>query len=343
MPQLITRMANRSRPFLVALTFAIVAVVGLADYLTGYEISFSVFYLLAVSLAVWFVGTWFGVAVSLLSAIIWLTADLTAGAPYTNPLVPIWNTMIILSFYLVVVWLLASLRSLHAELEDRVRQRTAALTAEMAERERLTKELLKISEREQRRIGQDLHDSVCQHFTATALAGQVLAEKLAALSLQEAVDAGKIVALVEDGITLARNLSRGIYPVELKAEGLTAALRELVANATEQFKVDCRLECEQPVPIHDVTTATHLYRIAQESITNAVRHGKARHIVIRLSRSEARTILSIMDNGSGLPDPLPETPGMGLRIMAHRASMIGGTLSVRRAAVDGTVVTCTFP
>ncbi|HUJ09953.1 MAG TPA: sensor histidine kinase [Verrucomicrobiae bacterium] len=343
MPQLIARGVNRSRPLLVVLTFAIVTLVGLADYLTGYEVSFSVFYLLAVSLAVWFVGTGFGILISVISTVIWLTADLTAGAHYRSPLVPIWNAMIALSFFLIVVWLLASLRSLHAELEERVRQRTTALTAEMAERERLTKELLKISEREQRRIGQDLHDSVCQHFTATALAGQVLKERLAARSLPEAADAGKIVALVENGITLTRNLSRGLYPVELEAEGLMAALRELVAHASEQFKVDCRLECEQPVPIHDVTTATHLYRIAQEAITNAVKHGRAKRVVLKLSRSDAHTILSIMDDGVGLPDPLSESSGMGLRIMAHRSNMIGGALSVRRADRGGTIVTCTLP
>ncbi len=220
----------------------------MADYLTGYEISFSVFYLLAVFLAVWSVGKEFGVIISLLSTITWLAADLTAGAQYTNPLVPIWNAMIVLSFYLVVVWLLAKLRSLYAELEERVRQRTLALTAEMSERERLAKELLTISEREQRRIGQDLHDSVCQHFTATALASQVLEEKLAGRGLPEATDAAKIVDLVEQGITLARNLSRGLYPVELEAEGLMAALHELAAHATNQFKIDCRFRMRTACP-----------------------------------------------------------------------------------------------
>ncbi len=89
--------------------------------------------------------------------------------------------------------------------------------------------------------------------------------------------------------------------------------------------------------------ATHLYRIAQESITNAVRHGKARHIVVRLSRPDSHTILSVVDDGVGVPDPPPQSTGMGLRIMGHRTSIIGGTLSVRRAAVDGTVITCTLP
>ena len=186
-----------------------------------------------------------------------------------------------MTFYFIVVWLLTSLRNLNRELEDKVRQRTAALTQEMAERARLEKEILEVSEREQRRIGHDLHDSLCQHLTGTALAGQVLGEKLAAKSLPEAADANRVVGLVEDGISLARNLARGIYPVEMEAEGLMAAFQELAANITAISKITCVFDCPTPVLVHDALAATHLYRIAQEATTNAIRHGKARHIGIQ--------------------------------------------------------------
>ena len=154
------------------------------------------------------------------------------------------------------------LRSLHQELENHVRQRTTAWTQEMAERERLEKEILQITERERRRIGRDLHDSLCQHLTATALAGQVLGEQLDAGSLPDAADAGKLVELVEDGIKLARNLARGIYAIEMEAEGLMGAFRELADNITKGSKVSCVFECDSPVLIHDDAAATHLYRIA---------------------------------------------------------------------------------
>src|SRR6266566_8010179 len=233
MTGLLDSVNRRSRSFFIRAALVIVLIVGLADYLTGFEIVFSVFYLMAVALAVWFVGKSFGVLVSILSVVAWLAGDLAAGVHYAAPSVAVWNGVIALAFYLVVVWLLSSLRSLHRELEERVRQRTAALTQEMAERERLEKEIMEVTEREQRRIGRDLHDSLCQHLTGTALAGHVLEEKLAARSLPETADANNIVRLVEDGITLARNLARGIAPLEIEAEGLPAAFYELAANVTK--------------------------------------------------------------------------------------------------------------
>jgi low affinity Fe/Cu permease len=163
--------------------------VGIIDYLSGYELFFSVFYLLGIGLATWYMGRGYGLCLSVLSVAVWITGDLAAGARYSSSFIPIWNSTILLTFYFIVVWLLASLQSLHKGLEEQVRQRTLALTQEMAERERLEKEILEVSEREQRRIGRDLHDGLCQHLTGTALAGQVLRERLEAKSAPEAADA----------------------------------------------------------------------------------------------------------------------------------------------------------
>jgi signal transduction histidine kinase len=340
MLQFVKQLENRSRFILIAIAFLIIAAIGLVDYLTGHEISFSVFYLLGVALAVWFIGKWFGVLVSVLSVAVWVAGDIASGARFSSPLIPIWNVTILLTFYLVVVWLLARLRSFHHNLEGQVRQRTTALTEEMAERERLERELLEISEREQRRIGQDLHDGLCQHLTGATLAGQVLEEKLAALNLSEAVDANKVVEIIEEGINLSRRLAKGLYPVEMEADGLMLALEEFAATSSELFKVSCRFECDSPVLIHDPATAGHLYRIAQEAVGNAIKHGKARNILIRLDVSEESTVLSVKDDGTGLPEPLPENRGLGLRIMAHRSAMIGGTFNVRRDETGGTLATC---
>ena len=342
MLEFIKQFEKRSRIASGALAVLIVAVIGMVDYLTGHEISFSVFYLLGVALAVWFVGKWFGVSVSVASVAVWMAGDFASGARFSSPLIPIWNGLILLTFYLVVVWLLAWLRSLHHNLEAQVRERTAALTEEMTERERLERELLEISEREQRRIGQDLHDGLCQHLTGATLAGQVLEEKLAALNLAEAADANKVVEIVEEAINLSRRLAKGLYPVEMEADGLMLALEEFAATSSKLFKVSCRFECDLPVLIHDPSTAGHLYRIAQEAVGNAIKHGKAMNIFIRLDASEENTELSITDDGSGLPEPLPENRGLGLRIMAHRSGMIGGVFSARRQENRGTRVTCTI-
>jgi signal transduction histidine kinase len=336
------QMKYRSRIVLTAIAFTIIAAVGWVDYLTGHEISFSVFYLLGVALATWFIGKWSGILVSVLSIVVWIVGDLASGARFSTPLVPVWNAVILLTFYIVVVWLLARLRLFHQQLEAQVKQRTVALTDEMAERERLERELLEISEREQRRIGQDLHDGLCQHLTGATLAGQVLEEKLAALGLSETADAGKVVDIVEEGINLSRRLAKGLYPVEMEADGLMLALEEFAVTSSKLFKVACRFECDSPVLIHNPATAGHLYRIAQEAVGNAIKHGKAMNILIRLDASEENTVLSVKDDGSGLPDPLPANRGMGLRIMAHRSAMIGGNFNARRDENGGTLVTCTI-
>jgi signal transduction histidine kinase len=328
---------------LIVAGLAVLAFIGVVDYLTGFELLFSVFYLLEVALAAWFVGKGFGLLMSVLSVIVWIGGDLAAGAHYSNLVVPIWNAVILMVFYFIVVWLLARLRSLHKELEARVVERTRALTREMAERQRLEEEILKVSEREQRRIGHDLHDSLCQHLTATALAGQVLVERLAAKSLPESADAGKVVELVEEGIDLARNLARGLYPVEMDAEGLMSAFQQLAGNITKGAKVRCVFECDKPVLIHNDAAATHLYRITQEAVRNAIAHGKPKRIGINLSEDNDLVKLTIEDDGVGLPEEAQPTDGLGVRIMAHRAAMIGGTFALEPAPTGGTIITCSLP
>ncbi len=335
--------AKRPKVFSAVVSLALVAVVGVIDYLSGYAIFFSAFYLLPVGLASWFVGGFFGIIISTLSVVVWLVGDYEAGERYSSVFVWIWNGAIGLTVYIVVVKALTLLRRLHYELEERVRQRTTALTNEVQERARLEKEILEISEREQRRIGHDLHDSLCQHWAATAMAGQVLTEKLAAKSLTEADDARKIVKLAENGITLTRNLAHGISPAEMETEGLITALREFATNISQLFKVNCTFDCESPPMVDDAAAATHLYRITQEAVNNAIRHGKPKQIVVSLSNQKGRIELTVEDDGSGLPEDWQKDRGMGTRIMAHRAAMMGGTFSIEPNPTGGTFVKCSVP
>lgn len=343
MSVLTNQFEKRSKAFAAATSVALVAVIGIVDYLAGYAIFFSAFYLLPVGLAAWFVGGSFGILISISSVVVSVVGDYAAGARYPSVFVPIWNGAIALTVYFVVVKTLTSLRRLRDELEERVRQRTTALTNEMQERARLEKEILEISEREQRRIGHDLHDSLCQHLTATAMAGQVLGEKLAAKSLPEMADAGEIVKLIGDGITLARNLARGIAPVEMEAEGLVTALGELAANVSRMSKVSCAFDCDTPPLISDANTATQLYRIAQEAVQNSIRHARPRQIVMSLLNHKGRVELTVEDDGVGLPDDWQKNRGLGTRIMAHRAAMIGGALSIEPNPTGGTFVKCSIP
>lgn len=215
---------------------------------------------------------------------------------------------------------------------------------DISERKNLEKNILEISSREQRRIGQDLHDGLGQHLTGIAFMAKVQQQKLAEQNLPEAEEAGKIVELVNDAISKTRQLARGLLPVVSDDHGLMSALQFHADEVTHLFGVSCRFQCEQPVLIEDEGKATHLYHIAQEAVNNAIKHGHPRNIVIRLFAGESRGTLMIKDDGTGIAHPSARNSGVGLHIMNYRSGMIGGTLEVRREAPSrGTVVTCLFP
>jgi signal transduction histidine kinase len=225
-------------------------------------------------------------------------------------------------------------------LDTRIRERTAALRQEIAARERLEKEVTEVTERERRRIGHDLHDTLCQHLTATSLSLQVLSGKLAEASLPQAKDADQGVQLVEEAIDLTRKIAKGLFPLELEGEGLAGALLELCRNTADHNHIKCQFTGRRLMPTLDSTTAMHLYRIAQEAVTNAVKHGHVSHITVEISDTNGALNLSVKDDGIGLAEKPPKHRGLGLRIMASRAGMIGGTFSVMNNAKGGTTVTC---
>jgi PAS domain S-box-containing protein len=213
---------------------------------------------------------------------------------------------------------------------------------DISERKRLEKTVLEISEREQRRIGQDLHDGLGQHLTGIAFMSKVQEQKLAEKQAPEAAEAAKIVQLVNDAILKTRELSRGLLPVVSDAEGLMSALRLYATEIEDLFGIACRFQCEEEVLIHDESMATHLYRIAQEAVNNAIKHGRPKSVVIQFFSGEREGTLLIQDDGKGIEPSAPHT-GVGLHIMNYRAGMIGGSLEVRGESPHGTVVVCRFP
>jgi PAS domain S-box-containing protein len=214
---------------------------------------------------------------------------------------------------------------------------------DITERKGLEEAILEISSLEQRRIAQDLHDGLGQHLTGIAFMSKVLEEKLSEKSLPEAAEAKKIVKMVNEAIENTRQLARGLHPVAAEPLGLVSALRKWASEVEELFHIGCSLLCEKPLYIYDVDLATHLYRIAQEAVNNAIRHGKSRNIVIRLSGKNAAGMLSIQDDGEGFPKKPASQPGAGLSIMSYRADMVGGSLKVQPNDERGVTVTCMFP
>src|ERR1700730_1785995 len=214
---------------------------------------------------------------------------------------------------------------------------------DITERKHLEKAILDISAREQRRIGQDLHDGLGQHLTGIAFMAKVHEAQLAEKNRSEADEAAKIVKLVNEAIHKSRELARGLLPVVSDSQGLMSALQLWAAEVEDLFGVSCCFQCDKPVLIHDDTMATHLYHIAQEAVNNAIKHGSPQKVLIQLSAEQGRGTLLVKDDGRGIAENSTGTQGMGLHIMNYRAGMIGGTLQVRRGTPRGTVVTCLFP
>ena len=314
----------------------LLALVGLADFVTGYQLTFFIFYLLPILYVLRRAGQGFAFAMAVLSVGVWLWVNVAAGERYADILTPVWNGGIRLAAFLLIIVLVST----RAELRVLVAQRTDKLQREILERTRLEKELLEIAEAEQRRIGQDLHDSLGQHLTATALAGKVLAKKLADKSLAEAGAAARVVALTEEAIELTRKLARSLHPVELEANGLADALQQLAVNISQAFNVSCRFAAAGPLEVAEVEARTQLFRIAQEAVSNAIRHGRARNIVISLEGLGTSRLLAVTDDGVGLPADARAKKGLGLRIMDYRARMVGATFDLQNLPAGGTRAVC---
>jgi signal transduction histidine kinase len=314
----------------------LLAVVGFIDYITGYKITVLVFYLVPILYVLRYVGQSFAFAMAVMSAVMWLVADVAAGDQYPDILTPVWNLVVRMSIFLQVV-ILASARD---GLKIEVRERTAKLQREIEQRIRLEKELLDAGEREQRRIGHDLHDSLGQHLTATALAGKVLVKKLNDKSLPETAAADRLVAMVEQSIELTRKLARSLHPIELEKNGLASALQNLAANISSAFNVSCRFENSGETVAIGPEKEIHFYRIAQEAVSNAIRHGRARNMIISLDSVGEKTMLAVTDDGAGLPPDARAKHGMGLRIMEYRADMIGATFDIQNLPAGGARAVC---
>jgi PAS domain S-box-containing protein len=222
------------------------------------------------------------------------------------------------------------------------RQMFTGVVRDITQRRQLELEILRISEQERRRIGQDLHDGLGQMLTGIGLICTNLARRLHAEGSATAPELDEVVELIRDADQQARSLARGLMPVEVGASGLANSLQRLSVNAERLFGITCLFEEMGTARPGDPTVSVHLYRIAQEAVSNAVKHGHATLVRIALAAGEDQLRLRVQDNGTGFPETLPEDRGMGVRIMHYRARIIGATLDIRRGAEGGTVLTCTL-
>ena len=340
---------KRSKPLLTVVGFGFVLFVGLLDYLSGIEISLASLYLLPIFMVAWSAGRWQGVVIALAAGFTWFLADLGGVRSFSHQWIPYFNFLSRTAAFVAIAAVVAAMRDLADTLEQRVEQRTDQLQNEINERKaaesamrETEKKILEISDREQARLGQDLHDGLCQLLVSAAFDCNRLRQRMAELSPADAAAAEDLGAMLDTGITQARQLARGLYPVKLETDGLTSALEELAATTRHRFQIDCALECAHPILLRDNVIATHLYRIAQEAVNNAARHSGGDRVLIRVCRSDGKLELTVSDNGGGV-SASPKHNGMGLNIMDYRTRRIGGTLKLQRGTAGGTTVLCSVP
>jgi PAS domain S-box-containing protein len=242
----------------------------------------------------------------------------------------------------------AALQKSKELLEQRVRERTQelraankGLEAEIARRKGLEGEMLEISDREQQRLGQELHDGLCQHLTAVAFMARSAALRLKNHRVIDVADIEKIAQLVNDAATDTRNLSRALHRADTDSAGFITALEDLVDR--EIWRVPCRLEVSPSFHLEDDVIAAQLYRIAREAVINANKHAQAQKIVIKLERTGKEVVLRVVDNGIGFPSKPKIKKGLGFHIMDYRARLIGARLEIDSSKEGGTRVSCYFP
>lgn len=241
----------------------------------------------------------------------------------------------------------AALESTKDLLERRVQERTQELVVtneqlrkEISRRKGLEGEILEISEREKRQIGQELHDSVCQHLTAIAFMARSMANRMKSHKAVEAADVERIAELINEGVTEARTIARGLHPVEMNPSGFAAALQSLLQQRSQ---LPYRLDIDDEVSIPDPSVALHLYRIASEAVINANKHARARELTVRMRGSQTKIELSVSDDGIGIDRNQTHGMGMGFHVMEYRARSIGARLEITGTKPHGTCVRVICP
>lgn len=218
--------------------------------------------------------------------------------------------------------------------------RIVGIAEDITDRRNLERQVLEITDREQARIGQDLHDSLCQKLVAVAFDNNSLKRRLAARELPEVSTSQQMGDLLNDAITEARSLARGLFPVQLDTDGLSVALQQLASSVGARFQIECLAHCPPTATVRDNTVATHLYRITQEAVSNAIKHANAKAISIELNATGNLIQLTVRDDGIGIAGSPNSKGGMGIHIMEYRARTIGGTLKIQPGENGGTIVAC---
>jgi signal transduction histidine kinase len=363
----VLRRLSQSRIGSTLVGLVAVVLLGVADYSTGPDISFTLFYLIPLSLVAWTSGRWSGFLLAAISAAVWLRADIALGTHYSNPIAQYWNAAAKLGFFLVFVQLEVSLKSLNQGLGELVQKRTAALEARIAEQKRieaertllleqvqsgrhrlqsLTRQLIDSQEKERRHLARELHDEIGQVLTAV---------KTNLQSLQLAFDPQTLSARLEESIGVVEralgqisDLSLDLRPSLLDDFGLAPALAWYAKRQAQRsgFEISFLAQPEDMELVPDLETTC--FRIAQAAITNIARHAQAKHVDVELCRAETELRLVVRDDGIGFDVEaalarIAENESFGLLAMQERVALMGGQIEFESAPGQGTEIRVRLP
>jgi signal transduction histidine kinase len=307
--------------------------IGVLDYWSGFEVRLLPFYAGPIFVVAWFCDRKLAMLTALLAGALSLTADWLDADPDLRGYTQIWEVIRHFGSGVMVALVGFALRGKRDIAVGRI--------ALLEHSQRLEREILRMTDAEQRRIGQDLHDGLCQYLAALSCSAASLHGDLEELNLtSEAAAAGELAILLQDAVVQTRDLARGLVPAHVAQVGLSLALESLTQSVTRLQGVNCTFEAKGGKNFNDFT-AKHLYRVAQEAISNATRHGKARNITVSLEAVNGLATLRILDDGVGFAQSKVNGSGLGLNLMRYRARLNGGELSIEQPAAGGTLILCT--
>jgi len=336
----------------------VVLIMGVLDFLTGYEISFSIFYLIPISFLVWYSKKIYGILLAFLSMVVWLTVDFLGIHTYSSDIIYLWNALVRLGFFMIVVYLISIIKKANQELEGKVEARTKDLTEEISERKKAQEELKKtaeklreltmrlqsIREEENSAIAREIHDELGQALTAIKIDIAWLGKKY---SNDSTIVEGlmNISSTVDDTIKSVRKISTRLRPRLLDELGLIPAIQWQVKDFQKRTGIECRMNLPEEELILDKSVSSPLFRIFQEAMTNVARHSKATKVDLDMIVDKNNTLnIIVKDNGIGLPeDYLNKDHSLGIVGMMERANSIKGSLEIKRNLTKGTEISVKVP
>lgn len=331
--KLLPSLSDQSKLVVALEAFAMSVAIGYVDYVTAWETSLFIFYAAPIFFVTWYGDRRSGILFAVISGVIWFLANYEAN-PYETPEGYAWATINRVIYFIFVAVGCTAMRLQREESRAKLEAMTRA--------RELEQELVRASEREQMRIGQDLHDGVCQNLAAIDCATECLRTELESMGTSQVAATEVIQKMLRDTMVEARNLARGLFPVQMNSQGLLAAVQELVETTNQLRQTSVSFTVAGEIRIENQGVAMHLYRIAQEALSNAVRHSRAEHVAVILQEDRRLLRLTVEDDGRGLPRTANKSAGMGLRTMRYRAQLIGANFKIGANSSGGASIHCTL-